>query len=276
MINGRCVTSETEGPGRREAGNDGARMTGIACDVRANRPSVRGRYRVGPVTGGTCAVGFMVLLVTTGAGGGGVHRRHAHRGDMTRFTGQLAVPPVRKGHRARTRSTTFHLDHEAGGQRVGQAGALVTLDAPLTGPHLVMADLTAAGRLEGEPLAGSAEVADQTGHCGVAAVREGVDRHRQGRRGAGSLARDARRAHQAQSDHPDEQAPAATGPPGPGFERGKEAHRIPCSYLADSEPVRDALITARSVSRDIRREPVRSAVSIRLRTSGGGAGSNVG
>jgi hypothetical protein len=72
------------------------------------------------------------------------------------------------------RSPGVHLNHEPSREGVGQPGLLVTLDATLARSHLMMADLTAARRLEGEPLAGPAEMTCHARDRGVAAVRERV------------------------------------------------------------------------------------------------------
>ena len=118
------------------------------------------------------------------------------------------------------RSPGVHLNHEPSRDGVGQPGLLVTLDATLARSHLMMADLTAAGRLEGEPLAGPAEVTGQTSDRGVSAVREGVGDNPDGSSSRVRLLREARTCREDRQEGPDEQAPAAVRQPGPGVERG--------------------------------------------------------
>jgi hypothetical protein len=129
------------------------------------------------VTGGTGAIGRVVVLVAVTTATGSGRRRHGDRLGVTLHAAKLGVPKMGKAHRARTRRAVFDRDgnrHDSGllallnGMAIGAIGLI---------GWLMVTDLTSPRWLEGQATVEvPGRMAGQAGKLLMPSVRKAVDR----------------------------------------------------------------------------------------------------
>src|SRR3954452_17538179 len=144
------MAREAEGSGRLQRRHRRAGVAGVAGAVGVHRRRVGLDDVLGAMAGGAVHPGGVVIVVA------GAARRHgglgleSHPRGMTVGAGQVGVARVLEFHLPIARRLTGHRDLDRDRSRRLDLPGLVARGAVRLGRALVMADLTAPGRLESE------------------------------------------------------------------------------------------------------------------------------
>jgi hypothetical protein len=170
------MAQQAEGSGRRQGSDGGRRVACVAGHVDPGRPGVSLGDDLRTVAVATGSPSLMVPLVATRTGSGRVHWRHCHRLPMTVNAMERGVALMAEGNRPFPVRLSRGGDGDADPDGLGEAGRLVALSTIGLAWTLVMAELAAARRLEGEHRLGAAKVAGKAGQLRVPGVRKCVAR----------------------------------------------------------------------------------------------------